>query len=244
MRDTFNCMYNNGYIDHARLRENKTIFAARMHYVATEEFYSKAAIFNPISIESTTTIKSIGHSSIVDSITMTEEETGTLFAQANCKFVLICNDSKKSVPLPDWFEEKYSRPNLDKATILMSKTPSMVVPKQAFSHKLQTRHSDIDSNGHVATQEYFRFCIECAMDASKAGFYRQFVSEMWLYPVLEADVTFLGESREGMALTILTWQCESNASKMYFVILDDKAKIFECSFLFSEKKLNPIQVKL
>ncbi|XP_021371178.1 uncharacterized protein LOC110461818 [Mizuhopecten yessoensis] len=244
MRDTFNCVYNHGYIDHARLTENKTLFAVRVRYLATEDFHAKAALFNPISFECTTGMKSVGQSSFVDSVTMTETETGTLFVKLMSKFILICNDTKKPVPLPDWFAGKYSIHNSAQELDKLGKEPPMIVPKQVFSHKLQTRHSDLDSNGHIATQEYFRFCMEGAMEASKSGFYRQFVSEIWLFPVLEADVTLLSPISERTELTIFTWQCESNAAKIYFLIMRGNDRIFECSFLFSDRKLKPISFKL
>ncbi|OWF41897.1 uncharacterized protein LOC110461819 [Mizuhopecten yessoensis] len=244
MRDTFNCVYNHGYIDHARLTENKTLFAVRLRYLATEDFHAKAAIFYPISFDCKTVLKSVGQSSFVDSVNMTEKETGTVFAKLMCKFIPICNDTKKPVPLPDWFVGKFSIHNADQDVDKLGKESPMIVPKQVFSHKLQTRHGDLDTNGHIPTQEYFRFCMEGAMEASKSGFYRQFVSEIWLFPVLEADVTLLGQSFEKTELTIFTWQCESNAAKIYFVIMGGNDRISECSFLFGEEKLKPISFKL
>ncbi|OWF41898.1 hypothetical protein KP79_PYT04632 [Mizuhopecten yessoensis] len=119
----------------------------------------------------------------------------------------------------------------------------MIVPRQVFSHKLQTRHSDLDSNGHVGTQEYFRFCMECAINASISGFYHHFVSNISLFPILKADITFRGQSVEGKELNILTWQCEHNPAKMYFVIMRDNVRITECSFIFWENKIASVLSK-
>ncbi|XP_033733113.1 uncharacterized protein LOC117322359 [Pecten maximus] len=174
---------------------------------------------------------------------LTNEETGQFLGEILLKYVLIDRSTRKSIPLPEAFLEKYSKHTKKEIKFRKLSIPSCPdMGKNVFKLKVLPLHSDTDRNNHVNQSGYFRFCIDCATDAALAGNYRHFTSDMCWYPVLEMNVYHANESLVNEELVVNTWQDNEDFRLIFFIIKRKDTVLFKASFLFypemSKRKRN------
>ena len=153
-----------------------------------------------------------------------QNEDGKVLATERSVFVCVNAESRRPVPFPSWFREKY-------AAFTKPKNPSQAVKKVAkpehvfFSYKMKTAFSDTDSNLHVRHSKYMRYCVDCAETATAAGFYSGIKDNFLLYRAKSLTTQNSGESRAGEELIIHTWEDASNPLLLYFQIEKEEKSI-------------------
>lgn len=207
------------------------------------ELHRDHSIFNTLKQRYELDIVEVGRRSFSFVTRLTNEETGKLLGEVLLKYVLIDRRTRKSVPLPESFLEKYAKhlkKNLNINELSIPECPN--ISKDVFQLKVLPLHSDTDRNNHVNQSVYFRFCMDCATDAALSGRYRHFTSDMCWYPVLELNVYHVNESHANNELIVNTWQDNDDFRLIYFIIKRKETVIFKASILFypeqSKRKRN------
>ncbi|XP_033730393.1 uncharacterized protein LOC117319750 [Pecten maximus] len=152
------------------------------------------------------------------------------------KLVNINPETRRPSQLPSAFTEQYTDFKSDYPVLITDAQEDLVLPTNAFKTLIRTRYSDTDQNSHVNYSEYYRFCADCASEASRSGYYRHYADDICRFPVLETDVTFIGESPACSNLDVYTWQDNVNVQIINFAIYLKSDRIFQAQFLYSFEK--------
>ena len=153
-----------------------------------------------------------------------QNKDGKVLATERVVFVCVNEESRRPVPLPSWFREKY-------AAFTKPKNQSQAVKKVAkpkhgfFSYKMKTAFSDTDLNLHVNKGSYVRYCVDCAETATAVGFYSVIKENFLLYRAKSLTTQYSGESRAGEELIVHTWEDASNPLLLYFQIEKEEKSI-------------------
>ena len=198
--------------------------------------------YNFMSISTLKLTKTLEKTGITSSIIKTDFEdvnTGVLLASRYVKVVGMNTSTRKPVRNPDWYIDKYSY--LKDNNVPPELTEKSVIPKfpiDCFIYQTIVRLSDLDFNFHTNQSVYLKMCIDCASAASSSGKLVTFSGDMCWYPLLYADITYIGESFAGDTLDICVWQEEIDPSTLKFLVLKNEREITYAIFKFSLNKRN------
>ena len=177
--------------------------------------------FLPLKI--ITELDYVGHTSQALK-TKIQNEDGKVLATEHMVFVCVNEESRRPVPFPSWFREKYAAFTKPKNQILAKE--KVAKPENGFfSYKMKTAFSDTDTNLHVNQAHYVRYCVDCAETATAAGFYSGIKENFLLYGAKSLTTLYSGESRAGEELIIHTWEDASNPLLLYFQIEKEEKAI-------------------
>ncbi|OWF47258.1 hypothetical protein KP79_PYT26193 [Mizuhopecten yessoensis] len=162
----------------------------------------------------------VGTTSYVLKVRLSNYITKELLGEFYLKFVHINGNSRRPQPLPDWYVSRFADIVENQGRLpTMPSVPDM--PEDAYSTTVLTRFSDLDTNQHVTTIQYFKFFTDCATEAVFTKYYTHFTHDMCWYPVMAFDEAMLGESKAGEILTVRTWQDKSDATHVFFACFKD-----------------------
>ncbi|XP_069120127.1 uncharacterized protein [Argopecten irradians] len=226
-------LYNDLF--HFRSMEGKTmgLVVVTQAVRLSPDLHRDYSLFTTLKQRYVLDIVEVGRRSFSFVSRLTNEETGQFLGEILLKYVLIDRRTRKSIPLPEAFFEKYS--NYTKKDIKVTKLsipPCPDMGKHVFKLKALPLHSDTDRNNHVNQSVYFRYCIDCATDAALAGSYRHFTSDMCWYPVVEMNVYHANESLVNKELVVNTWQDNDDFRLIFFIIKRKQTVLFKSSILF------------
>ena len=156
--------------------------------------YTDAQMDWPMTLTRTT--HRIGTSSITHKSIICRENAVLSSAFVTC--VLIDSKTGKSAPFPpvlyDRFKPQTNGQRLDSI-------PAYPLPPSGQYYKTiaKVSHSDIDFNQHLNASVYVRYCMDCAIDASNAGFLKYAFQnqETYLRKVANVKLLYLAESVPG-----------------------------------------------
>ncbi|OWF35683.1 hypothetical protein KP79_PYT26072 [Mizuhopecten yessoensis] len=176
-----------------------------------------------------TTSYSIFHD-LIDSSTM-----GRIF-RIETKMVNIDPETRRPSKLPTAFVEECTKFASSDPAMITDVQEEFVPPKNAFKSIIRTRYSDLDINLHVNYAQYYKFCADCASEASQSGYYRHYDDDICRLPVLKTDVSFIGESPPCSNLDVYSWQDTQNQQRIYFAIYLKSDRIFQADYLYGCEK--------
>ncbi|XP_060063175.1 uncharacterized protein LOC132543677 [Ylistrum balloti] len=226
--------------------EEKGFFTAkfghmRAYTVQEDIFYSpKLQQKTPrdnVSLLHRVTFVSLGKTSFSIIQTLIDPLSMEQLVRLESKVVSVDSESRRPLKLPEWVNETFSKFPKTDLTIMSTRQEDLIPPPDAFRTLTRSRPSDMDTNFHVNFAVFYRFCTDCATEASLAGYYRYYKEDMCWYPILETKVTFLGEAPSSVNLDVYSWQETHDVQRFYFAIYLRNKRIFQASFLYSMEKL-------
>ena len=196
------------------------------------DFYKKARRRrHNFPITFTTTLEYIGVTSLAISTVMRETETGLELARNFIQYVHIDGQTRKSKPLPQSFRRQFVH------FVNQSKPPivkPLILPKHLRVHRysVTVAPSDTDANNHCNNASYVKYCMDAATEASRKGFYSNFLGDVCRYCVKNMQNYFAGECVSGDLLDVYTWSEAESPWRIYFLILKQDKPIFHNSMEF------------
>ncbi|XP_033733253.1 uncharacterized protein LOC117322445 [Pecten maximus] len=217
----------------ARLaQENMRTFTVQENIVYSPKLHRKASKKNGDLLHRVF-FASIGQTSYAFTQDLLDPSSKEQLVHLESKVVNIDPETRRPSKLPSWVTERFSNFEKIDKPILSTRQEDIIPPHDAFKTVTRTRPSDMDSNFHVNFSVFYRFCTDCATEASLAGHYRHFKDDMCWFPVLETKATFLGEAPASVMLDVYSWQDTDHEQRLYFAIYRKNERIFQASFLYS-----------
>ncbi|CAH1772959.1 unnamed protein product, partial [Owenia fusiformis] len=171
---------------------------------------------------------SVGNSSIC--LASSIIHNGEAIATFESQVVHVDWNSRKAVPLPVWFTEKY------REFMKISKikfTTNMNKPNSSYSYSIKVSASDLDMNNHVNMAIYLRYCLDAGYMACKDGAYEGFEGDLLTYKVQKSSCLFFGESVLEALLSVYTWEDSTQKNLIHFQIENsDEKLVYFCSMWF------------
>ena len=173
----------------------------------------------------------VGGSSLNSVAQLKDSETGEVYADNVNQVVTVSKETRKPIPIADWWKEKYASTAVGDGRLIVPLTP---VPSSRHQHSLKVPYEDIDGYMHTNYTAYIKYCFEAAMDACKNAFYTQLKDDVLNYHVELMDIAYKGETKAGDELVISTWESEHNARKIHFDIAKNQSTMFQSTIIFHE----------
>ena len=177
--------------------------------------YTDAQMDWPMTLTRTT--HRIGTSSITHKSIICRENAVLSSAFVTC--VLIDSKTGKSAPLPPVFYDRF-KPQTNGQRL--DSLPAYPLPPsgQYYRSIAKVSHSDIDFNQHLNASVYVRYCMDCAIDASNAGFLKYAFQnqETYLRKVANVKLLYLAESVPGDQLSVCVWNHPNDKDVVKFLI--------------------------
>ena len=191
------------------------------------------------TLKLTKTLEKTGITSSIIKTDFEDVHTGVLLASRYVKVVGMNTSTRKPLRNPDWYIDKYSYLKVN--NVPPELTEKSVIPKfpiDCFIYQTIVRLSDLDFNFQTNQSVYLKMCIDCTSAARSSGKLVTFSGDMCWYPLLYADITYIGESFAGDTLDICVWQEEIDPSTLKFLVLKNEREITYAIFKFSLNKRN------
>ncbi|XP_021361885.1 uncharacterized protein LOC110455823 [Mizuhopecten yessoensis] len=216
------------------VRDNIRLFLISEKCVMSPTFHTKFSWAEKLQkYHVTYTVSSVTPATLGNRQVLSDPDTGSWYLKSENKLVAVNWETRRSVKLPKSYYESSSKlVDHEQASMMTRKQDALIPPVTSFRTTTQTRYSDLDFNYHLNAAEYYRFCSDAASEASLSGYYRHFTSDIVKYPLMQTEVTFLGECGPGEKLTVYTWQDENDVTKLYFAIYLKEVRIFQACFIF------------
>ncbi|KAL3835939.1 hypothetical protein ACJMK2_021400 [Sinanodonta woodiana] len=217
--------------DYAQLTDDRITFLVAAELDFYSEFYDFRIIKNPLRINVQGGY--IGKTSL-NSITKVFTNSGNLICRNINQVVSVNKSTRRPLPLPVWWVNKYAESAIGKEPIKFEKEEKP--PNGTESFQIQVVWSDTDANDHTNWSSYVRFILDTAY----------YVSSRRTVPYLQAmvengvkrlELLYTGESFEGDVLTIHTWLCTKRTSRVIFHVNKGDEFICQCSVDYFEKPL-------
>ena len=202
----------------------------------SKEMYTNASLVRPMVYESK--LGYVGTTSLSCIATYHDEKTGKQLLISEIHLAIRNSATNKPWVIEDETRQQY------KISVTKEKTAIPHPPKrpqQTFKYKILVRHSDHDKLFHVNQGSFISFCLDCATEASLAGFYPGFHGDIAWYHVKDAYVIYRGESFAGDVLNVVTW--EGSNYSVHFEIEKADDVILHCTLVFY-KDIGPLPQKL
>lgn len=182
-------------------------------------------------------LKEVGNSSVIFDTSLFDGDTDTLLGRNLLKFVQIDHTTRRPLPFPDWFQEKFSHLPFTGTITEMNKSVLPETPETCFRWKVIIRYSDLDKNFHSNQASYIKLCMDCATKALVAGYLRHYKDDMCWYNVEQISINYIGESFVDDELVICVWQDQEQVSKVFFSVLRKNKRIMFAEFKFGLEQL-------
>ena len=174
----------------------------------------------------------MSQNTVSNMVTLQCPESKKVFFTNVRTFATLDMQTGKSVPLSQLDHNMPNFKNLfsDKPSPL----PVLDLPPSGeyFSNTIRASHSDMNLLFHVNSATYVRYCMDCATEASLAGFTRTISGDPCFLPVAKLETFHAGENFAGEDLEVCTW--EQDGETMYFLIFNKRKakKVFHCCITY------------
>ncbi|XP_048780718.2 uncharacterized protein LOC125683521 [Ostrea edulis] len=230
----------NGFLDYKHIIDEDAALSIIKQQISLDSKLRSLSLKSPIKLKFDSEIKQLKKTSVVSVVKLKNENTDEILGENVIKLVRIGRKTRRSIPFPEWFHEKYSsfigtpgHPGTEKEEL-----PK--IPQNAFEYITSPGYSDVDMNRHVNQSSYIQFCMDAATHASLNGYYDHYTKDMCLYPSLQWTITYVGESLANDELNIFTWQSENCPEQICFAMLVNGQKIiFHASTIFGKEADEP-----
>ncbi|KAK3594293.1 hypothetical protein CHS0354_018983 [Potamilus streckersoni] len=216
--------------DYAKLTDGQLTFLVASELVFTPDLYDYNVPKTPLIIK----IQGghIGNSSCNSVATMLSRDNKFLCSNIN-QVVLIDKDTRRPMPLPDWWKSKYSKSAEGKRPVRFEKE---VRPDKTSSFQIRIVWSDTDSNNHTNYASYVRYAIDAAHFISKQGEIDE-IKDMLNNGISKLEMLYLGESTEGDVLHIFMWARQSTQNRIIVQMDKEDSTVFQCCMYYFENPL-------
>jgi acyl-CoA thioesterase FadM len=205
--------YEDTFVDNHVILRDYLYFIASTRIDIDSRFYEETSPKYPLSI--TKTLDYLGKSS--SAITSVLECPSQSFPYATCRIqtVLVNSKTRKPMPYPDWWREKY-------APYIQGGQP-MIMPqleKTGDIHRYTTKvsYSDIDAYLHTNWQSYVSFCMEAFYDNVLRHQNKSVNREIMGKCLKSFEAGFRKESSMGDELDVYSWKSNEMEREIQFEI--------------------------
>ena len=172
----------------------------------------------------------IGTSSLSSCCEFKDLTTGTVFAKNIIQIVAVGKKTRKPVPIPEWWRQKYG--SYSQGDSFRLKIPQMEKPNGCFDYKVIVRWSDTDAYRHTNYLNYVNFCRDAASDAVDKGYLSVLEGDLLNYSLKTMQMTYKAESLPSQELLVSVWEDEKNPYLLHFDISREEKTIFQSSLEF------------
>ncbi|KAL3835940.1 hypothetical protein ACJMK2_021401 [Sinanodonta woodiana] len=217
--------------DYGKLTDGQLTFLVASELVFTPDLYDINVPKTPLIIK--VQGGHIGNTSYNSVSTMLSRDNKFLCSNVN-QVVLINKDTRRPMPLPDWWKSKYSKSAVDKRPVRFEKE---VRPDKTSSFQIHVVWSDTDNNNHTNYASYIRYAIDAAHFISKQGEIDE-IKDMLNNGISKLEILHLGESTEGDILDIFMWAVQSTQNKLIVQMDKGDNTVFQCCMHYFENPLS------
>ena len=143
--------------------------------------------------------------------------------------VSIDKTSRRPLPLPDWWKNKYAESAKPHKPLKFS---TIEKPKNVPFINYRVVRSDLDSNNHANWSVYVKYSLDAMYHFSKTGYLASF-SDFDSFSLSRMDLMYSGESFDDNELQVNAWEeNECNHNTVISLILKDNQLLFQGKFKF------------
>lgn len=146
---------------------------------------------------------------------------------ASMKRIIVCVDNKTRKPrnvAHSIIPEKFKYKAVEKLDVINRFVPPAT---GVFESCFTVNFSDIDGNQHTNMAVYLRYCMDCAVMASRAGKLKRFTANLDTYRVRNIYSKYIRESRVGDKVLVKGWEDEQHSDQLCFVVYRDGTALNE-----------------
>ncbi|XP_062605456.1 uncharacterized protein LOC134267251 isoform X2 [Saccostrea cucullata] len=204
---------NETFLDSHLLLKDNLYFIASTSIDIDSRFYEEFSPKYPLAI--TKTLDYIGKSS--SAITSVLECRSQTFPYATCRIqtVFVNGKTRRPMPYPDWWMEKYS-PHVPKGQPIIM--PHLEKPGEIQTYNTKVSYSDIDAYLHTNWQSYVSFCMEAFYDSVFKNKYTWLDKAMVGKCLKSFEAGFRKESSMGDELNVHSWESSHVQGEIQFEI--------------------------
>ena len=214
---------------------DRLIFVLMTSYDINPAFYGKEHMYNPLNTR--IQFANIGRTSYQLLTSTTSAQTGQLLHESVCHTVVVDRESRRPVPLPDYFVDHFRDTAIKVPT---ERVVSLSRPVNSDLVHYTVRWSDTDLYFHINQANYVKICFDAMVEVSREGKFKSFNGDLAKYWVKHFTCLYISEAKPGDILDIYSWEDNTNAMNVHAKAERAGQPIFQCSFWFT----HPIVTKL
>ena len=169
----------------------------------------------------------IGNSSL-NSITSVVTSGGQELMSNINQVVSIDRKTRRPLPLPDWWKEKYAVSAKPYQSLKFAKIDK---PENIPFYDYKVARSDLDGNNHANWSVYVKFSLDAMYHFSKTGFLASF-SDFDSFCISRMELMYSGESFDDDVLKVYSWEDESAPTTAVVHIYKGDNFLFQGKFQF------------
>ena len=172
----------------------------------------------------------VGKSSMSSCCEFKDLNTNTVYAKNIIQIVAVGKKTRRPVPIPEWWQQKYS--SFSRGEAYRLQVDPIEKPQDCFDYKVIVRWSDTDAYRHTNYLNYVKFCRDAASDAVDKGYFSHLEGDLLNYSLSSMQMTYKSESLPSQELLVSVWEDGKNSFLLHFDISRDGNTIFQSSLEF------------
>ena len=211
--------------DYAQLTDDRLTFMVTARVDVTPAMYDAKIPKSPLDVVVQGGF--IGNCSLNSLTTVVTSSGQELMSNTN-QVVSIDKTSRRPLPLPDWWKEKYAESAKPHQPLKFSKIDK---PENIPFYDYKVARSDLDGNNHANWSVYVKFALDAMYHFAKTGFLASF-SNFDKFCLTRMDLMYSGESFDDDVLKVFSWEDESTPNTAVVHIYKDDSFLFQGKFTF------------
>ncbi|OWF41119.1 uncharacterized protein LOC110462892 [Mizuhopecten yessoensis] len=201
-------------------------------FLVTSEFILSKGIYRPSPITPwmKTSVKGgyVGKTSLNASTEMRCENSGQIMASNINQIVCVDKRSRRPMPLPLWWREKYSESGKKHKALNINK---FEIPDETCIYHTNVAWSDTDLNLHANWTAYARFAVDAAHHCYQNGALQNF-EDNFANGIHKVQIYFYGESVQGDKLAVHVWEDKTDHRLLMVDIFNKGQSICQIKLFF------------
>ncbi|XP_033733361.1 uncharacterized protein LOC117322511 [Pecten maximus] len=212
--------------DYEQMTRDCMIFLVTSEVVLSKEIYKPSEVTPWLK----TSIQGgyVGKTSLNSITEMRSENGGHVLASNINQVVCIDKQSRRPMPFPLWWREKYSESGKSHKRLNLEKFEK---PKETGTYSTKIAWSDTDINLHTNWTTYARFAVDAAHHCHQNGTLNNF-EDNFSNGIHKVQIYFYGESVQADTLTVHTWEDPDNHRLLMLDIYNKGTSICQIKIVF------------
>ena len=162
----------------------------------------------------------IGKTSFSFLVELRHKDTGTLLARIERQAIVVDSVTRKANAVPPRLEKIKDKYPPTGFKVKVSTKPSN--PANYYEASIKIQASDLDQLYHVNQSMYYRYTMDSAQEAIKAGFLPNFKHDICEYDVREFHGKHISEAFAGDNISVCVWEDMDDKLSLHFEIRNIK----------------------
>lgn len=221
---------DNGRIfrDYAELTDDRLTFLVTSVMDIKSEMYDAKLPKSPLDVKVQGGF--IGNSSL-NSISTVFTSAGLELMSNVHQVVSIDRTSRRPLPLPDWWKQKYAKSAKSFHSLKFSKIEK---PETIPCYDYKVARSDLDGNNHANWSVYVKFSLDALYHFSKTG-YLASMPNFDSFCLQRMELLYSGESFDDDVLKVYAWEDNSVPFTVVVHIYKEDNHLFQGKFRFFDE---------